>query len=215
MNKLDSRYYYNFGTKKIIDDYDKKTKYTVSLGQPHKDNILLINEYPSLSMLIDEDSDGVITSLKNILLTVKTADCVPIIFIDTKQDRIGISHQGYKGTLLKLAQKMVRKMQEEGSKLEDIKVMIGPSICSKCYIVDEERLKKFKNEFTTYIDSYGKGNKGYWIDLRKINYHLIVDMGILPEAIEQYNACTQEDISFYSFRRDKTSKRMVNFIAII
>ena len=66
--------------------------------QTHSDNIAVIDKFNEKSTTI-ENCDGLITKKKNVVLTVITADCAPIIFVDEKAGIIGISHKGLKAKL--------------------------------------------------------------------------------------------------------------------
>jgi copper oxidase (laccase) domain-containing protein len=54
-----------------------------------------------------EKADGMVTHEKQKMLVVRTSDCVPMLFYDMVTGYIGASHQGWKGTLEKLPQKMI------------------------------------------------------------------------------------------------------------
>lgn len=74
-----------------------------------------------------------ITNEKNIVLATYFADCVPLYIVDTKNKAIGLSHSGWRGTVGKIGQVTLEKMNEQyGTKPEDTVVCIGPSICQNC-----------------------------------------------------------------------------------
>lgn len=49
-----------------------------------------------------DDTDALITNLKNVPLTLFFADCTPIIIYDPKNNAIGVAHGGWRGTVAKL-----------------------------------------------------------------------------------------------------------------
>lgn len=162
------------------------------------------------------DADGAITEENDIVLTVRTGDCVPIIFCDKKAGIIGISHQGWRGSLKKMVQRMVYKMLDAGAKKEDINVAIGPSIGVCCYDVDDDRYYTFLSELDGYSDkiffSYlGKRH----LNMPLLNYLLLIETGIRQKNIDFFPFCTKCDNErFFSFRRDekKDYGEMVSFI---
>lgn len=158
---------------------------------PHKDN-------PTYSIA---DTDGVLTRKKNVALTIITADCVPIVYFDDNYKMIGASHQGWKGMLKRLPEKMIARMEELGSKKEDITVSMGPAINSCCYEIQEDRAIMFRNEFPQSNAIINNGNH-FFLNLVHLAYEQLIDAGIKPANIRRKIQCTscQEDV-YYSFRK--------------
>lgn len=166
--------------------------------------------------------DGLITNKPNLVLTVQTGDCVPIIFADKKRKLIGISHQGWKGSLLRLPQKMIQKFKDLKSNIQDLTIAIGPSIGSCCYDIDNARLDVFKKEFTSYpsfwqtISESGASRiTQTYLNLLHLNYLQLIESGIDPKNIDFFPFCTKcNSEKFYSNRRHDMASEMVNFIYI-
>lgn len=150
--------------------------------------------------------DGIVTNLPDILLTSFYADCVPLYFFDPARKVIGLAHAGWKGTVLKIGEKMIETMIHNfGSKPEDIKVAIGSSIGRCCYEVNDQVITPL-NASINFIPEeaiINKGNMHYDLDLKKINEQIIKKAGILTKNIEISSLCTScnSDI-FYSFRKE-------------
>ncbi len=206
-NKInDLNFFSGFGTKitnhsQIINSFSP-----LSAWQTHSTNIKFATQ-PETNI---KDVDGLITKTKGLLLMVKTADCVPIIFADRKNKIIGISHQGWKGTLDQLAVKMVFEMQKHGAQIEHLFAAVGPAICKKCYAVSPDLYAKFSQKFSLK-------EKDNYLDLKQINYQQLLSTGLKPEQIEVSRNCTYcEKELFYSCRRDgkKSPARMISFIAM-
>ena len=91
------------------------------------------------------DGDGIVTKEKNVAIGVFTADCVPIVLVDTKNKIIDALHSGWKGTLNNIASQGVKVMKETyGADENYIKAFIGPHNKSCCYEVSEELIDTFK-----------------------------------------------------------------------
>lgn len=91
-----------------------------------------------------QKTDGIITGEKKIALATSYADCVPLIFADEKTGVVASVHAGWRGTVACIGKKTVEKMILEFHCLkEDIHVVIGPSICQKCYEVSFEVAEAF------------------------------------------------------------------------
>lgn len=162
------------------------------------------------------DTDGVVTKEDNIVLTVRTGDCVPIIYCDKKTGVIGISHQGWRGSLKKMVKHMTNEMEKVGSKKEDIFVAIGPSIGACCYDLSDERYFTFMGELDWYSEKiFSSYNGKRHLNMPFLNYLLLLEAGIKKEHIDFFPFCTKCDTErFFSFRRDekKNYGEMVSFI---
>lgn len=184
--------------------------------QIHSTNIELFRSTTKEKLEKIEETDGVITKEKGAALIVVTADCCPIMFNDKTSKIIGISHQGWRGSVKRMAQKMVNKMLETGSEIDNIKVAIGPSIGECCYDIDDDRYYEFREEFNGYSEQIFHRRGGQWhLNLAKLNFLLLQEKGIKKENIDFFPFCTKCDKDrFFSFRRDKklTEGEMFSFI---
>ena len=92
--------------------------------------------------------DGVLTDVPGVLLTVQTADCVPVLLLDTKRRAIGAFHAGWRGTLARIVERSVGSMKLlYGSDPADVLAAIGPSIGPASYAVSEDLRYEFLSQF--------------------------------------------------------------------
>ena len=116
-----------------------------------------------------EDIDGLVTDVPGIALVTYYADCVPLYFVDPVHRAIGLAHSGWRGTVAKIGEVTVRRMQEEfGSDPSEIYGAVGPSICQDCYEVSEDVIEQFRAAFPQdKWDAlfYGKPDGKYQLDL--------------------------------------------------
>ncbi len=122
--------------------------------QTHTTNIRLVTEEDAGKGIWQERNyeniDGLITNVPGLTLVTFFADCVPLYFVDPVHHAIGLSHSGWKGTVHRMGQKTIEAMGEAfGTKPEELRVCIGPSICRDCYEVSEDVADEFKREFGT------------------------------------------------------------------
>jgi len=223
----DDRYFSGFTTRELNDG--RKVENIVSFfrsnnigykkivvpEQIHSVNIELI-ENSGEDFEKKEDCDGLVTKETGVILTVRTGDCLPIIFTDKQSSIIGISHQGWRGSVKRMAQKIVKKMLEIGAKMQDITVALGPGIGECCYDIDEDRFYEFKEEFDGYSDKIFHFYAGKrHLNLSLLNYLLLIETGIKKENIDYFPFCTScNKEMFFSFRRDKKENygEMFSFI---
>lgn len=161
-------------------------------------------------------TDGFYTNEEGILLTLCFADCVPLFFIAPDYRMIGAAHAGWKGTVGKIAGHMVTAWGQEGIKPEKIFVAIGPSICKKCYIVDNRVINLVENSLEDVEGKpYNLIKEGqYSLDLREVNRQILLKAGVPVQNMSITGFCSScnEDM-FFSHRRDQgTTGRMLSFI---
>jgi YfiH family protein len=167
--------------------------------QVHGSNIRIINSHEEVEEEIP-GTDGLITQVPNIYISVLTADCVPLLFYDPVNKVIGAAHAGWKGTVKHIARKMVEKFREEfKSNPENILAGIGPSIGPDSYEVGKDVIKEVKAKFG--VDSgyvlHEKDDGKAMFDLWKANRIQMHQMGIPPENIEDSHMCTYTDHEFF------------------
>ncbi|MFD1735737.1 peptidoglycan editing factor PgeF [Bacillus salitolerans] len=165
-----------------------------------------------------ESTDGFYTLERGCLLTSCYADCVPLFFFAPKHNVIGLAHAGWKGTVKKIAENMIKTLQKnEHIDSTDILVAIGPSIQNCCYTVDDIVIQAVRNmglggEHYYYQTSPGQ----YQLNLARLNKDVLLKSGVIEENILTTSYCTScAEQLFFSHRRDKgTTGRMMSFIGI-
>lgn len=196
--------------KKIINYYDFNSENLEYTNQVHSTNIKIIGENNNLL-----ENDALITNKENMPLMIFTADCVPLVFYDLEKKVIALAHSGWKGTLNNIAKNVILKFKEiYSSKLENIKVVIGPHITVENYEVSKEIIDKFSK---LNINNFYRENNGkLFLNLYEINKELLIREGICVENIYNTNFCTVSDNNyFYSYRKDnKTTKRIGTLIEL-
>lgn len=168
---------------------ESKMVYT---NQTHTTNVAVVDETNYGKTMLE--TDGMITNVPGLCLVTFYADCVPLYFVDPVKRVIGLSHSGWRGTVHKMAIATVRKMQETfGCDPVDIRSVVGPSICQKCYEVSEDVIDEFRANYKeTDWDSlfYRKENGKYQLDLWRANEINLLDAGVKAEHMAVTNVCT-------------------------
>lgn len=150
-----------------------------------------------------EDFDGLVTNEKNVALTIFSADCVPILFLDPKNKAIGAAHCGWRGTFKELASKMIKELGRlYGSQPEDILTAICPAIKSCCYEVSKDLYDDFILKFPFLENSECAIEKcgGYYLDLPLINKTLLENAGVKNIEVSNYCTSCRSDM-FFSHRK--------------
>ncbi|WP_145592296.1 peptidoglycan editing factor PgeF [Yersinia bercovieri] len=90
------------------------------------------------------EADGLYTTHAGILLTVLTADCLPVIFSHRQGRGIAVVHAGWRGLLDGIILKMVERIARDDDPANWL-AAIGPAARSCCYEVNEELVEQFVN----------------------------------------------------------------------
>lgn len=137
--------------------------------------------------------DGLVTNEKGVTLVTYYADCVPLFFLDPIRKVVGLAHAGWRGTVGCIGREMINKMVNEfNCDSKDIIVGIGPSICVKCYEVDEDVANKFLSldYLNTSLFVEKTDNNKYHINLQEANKLILLHSGVKEENITVSDLCT-------------------------
>ena len=174
------------------------------------DELLLLNQIHSADALIATDKnitnrpegDALVTKLQNVAIGIYTADCIPVLFVDQKNSVIAAAHAGWKGAKNGIIENVIDKMISIGAKIDNISVLIGPSIHQKSYEVSADYYENFiaesSNNKQFFIDSVKKEH--YMFDLIGYTKYKISLAGI--QNIHHINNDTFSNKELYpSYRR--------------
>lgn len=183
--------------------------------QTHTTNVRLVTEEDRGKGIVRKrdytDVDGLITDVPGICLVTTYADCVPLYFADPVKKAIGLSHSGWRGTVGRIGQKTIEKMQQYfGSDPSDILAAIGPSVCMDCYEVSEDVILRFQKVFDKQDWGdlfYEKPGGKYQLNLWKANEIIFREAGILPEHMAVTNLCTHCNSSILYSHRAQGERR--------
>jgi purine-nucleoside/S-methyl-5'-thioadenosine phosphorylase / adenosine deaminase len=206
--------------------------------QIHSDVIHVVRTLPS-GLLV---GDGLITNLPGVTLAVQTADCIPVLVVDTANQVMGTFHAGWRGTVRRIVEKSVGVMRREfGSRPKDIYAAIGPGIQQCCYEVGEEVRQEFESQFpwacklfrevkssdavrdkypllfmNARAPGHGDDCAKLHLDLPEANRRQLLAAGVSARHITVLDLCTACDTRrFFSHRAEKgNTGRMMAVIGI-
>ena len=174
-------------------------KHLSLMHQTHSNKVIIINKKNKNSKKFY--SDALITKIKGIALGVVTADCVPIILYDIKNQTIGCIHAGWKGASSGIIENTVKKFNKISSK-NKIFASIGPCIGKTSYEVDLNFYKKFilkSKKNSVYFSKKNKKKKLF--NLRKYVNDKLIKLNV---KVDHVNHDTfKEKTRFFSYRRSQ------------
>jgi YfiH family protein len=207
----------------------------VSLKQFHSD---VVHAFSSASQESCR-GDASISNTPNLLLSVQTADCVPILLLDPKKRAIAAVHAGWRGTLQRIVEKTIGRLKMEfKTNPSDLIAAIGPAIGGCCYEVGTEVAAAFLSQFANapewfdelrtgdepnplqWLNQFPPGHqpppKNVRLDLRKANRAQLLAAGLSPQNIFVSDLCAacRPDLLFSYRQQGSESGRMMAVIGI-
>lgn len=160
--------------------------------------------------------DGIVTAEPGVMLGIFSADCVPILMVDSKRKIAGAFHAGWRGVIADIADTGVRAMVQLGARASGIRAAMGPSIGQCCFEVDAELGERFGHEIAGARNHIMIGRPGKaFIDLRAVVRDQLERAGLAPENIAKVGPCTQcASDRFFSRRAagGKTTGLQMSFV---
>lgn len=151
------------------------------------------------------EGDALVTRRPAVTVSVRSADCYPILLADLHHHVVAAVHAGWRGTAAGVAVAALNRMKTEfGTLPENVIAAIGPGIGACCYQVGEEVARRFGQADACRID------------LAAENLRQLTAFGVPAASISVAGVCTFcNPLQFYSYRRDRENAgRMISFIGL-
>ena len=164
-----------------------------------KDNIANVDSFTP-EELYEMEADALVTKNTSTLLTLRAADCIPLVFYMPGQKVLALAHVGTSGAALHLPRNVIQYLGIEPAKL---RVYAGPSISQESYRFppdydfDDKKLDASWNSYVT------KETDGVHINLLGYVLDELKSCGITDENTEIEQVDTAGDPAYFSHRRHK------------
>jgi len=182
------------------------------LKQVHGIDVLRFDSQPLLSGDFRQDepvADASVSSEKNIVLSILTADCVPVLFCNADGTEVAAAHAGWRGLADGVLEETIRAMS---SKPQNILVWLGPAAGHSAYEVGQEVHDAFLAHDKNVESAFVSTRENHWhVDLFALARMRLNAMEV--SAIYGGEHCTiTEPDKFFSHRREKRTGRMASVI---
>ena len=176
----------------------------MTLNQKHTNEVICFNSDSDVKNKLT--GDAIVSKVKNVGISILTADCASIFFYDPKKKIIGCSHAGWKGAVNGIIQNTVKKFNELDSKNDDLIAIVGPCINKKNYKVKIDLFRNFidKDEKNKIFFEKISG-ENYLFDLRGFINKEISNLDIRNIENIEKDTFSEEEF-FYSYRRSRINK---------
>lgn len=145
------------------------------------------------------DTDALLTKVPGIVLTIFTADCLPLFIYDPKTPAVGIIHAGWRGAIAGIVPRTLAKMRDVfGTDPKECRVALGPGIGPECFQVSAELAIRFQESCPA---SLLKSQDRFGVDLTEFNKQLLLEAGVPSQRIFPSGQCTCcRPGTFFSYR---------------
>jgi len=180
----------------------------VTMRQVHSERVLVADK-PGCA----GEADALITNRPGLFLSIRTADCLPILLADLRNRAVAAVHAGWRGTVLGILPNTVQAMADQfGTRAEDLRIAAGPAIGPCCFEVGPEVALQFRGFFPERSDLDTRTK----VDIAETNCRQLRHIGLSDRQFVFSRECTRcgGDL-FHSYRRDQEAAgRMVSAIGI-
>ncbi len=196
--------------KHLVGIHDGKI---VTMRQVHGDQII---EVKDKTLKEAGEADGMVTPEAGIHLGILTADCVPILIVAPKHKIVAAVHAGWRGTVMGIAAKMVRRFNDDyGVRADEIEAALGPSIGACCYEVKADVTRPLREKWGRIAGASIQTRDGKsFVDLRQLNRAILESTGVPSKQLFEIGPCTCcAPDEFFSYRRErKETGRQISFV---
>ena len=176
-----------------------KKESLITLNQKHSDQVIYFKNERSVKNKLT--GDAMISEVKNIGISILTADCAPVLFYDPNKKIIGCAHSGWKGALNGIIKNTVKKFNELNSNNNDLIAVVGPCINKDNYKVQIDFFKKFVDQEKINENFFQKiSDAQYNFDLRSFINKELTNLNIKKIENIEMDTFSQKEL-FYSYRR--------------
>ena len=138
----------------------------------------------------DHPVDGLVTARRGLLLSVRTADCVPVLLYDPSSNICAAVHSGWRGTYKRISSVAIDKMVAAGASRGSIIAAVGPCAGACCYEVGAELYESFTALSHDYSRFFVPVGEKYRLDLSGLNAAVLSESGVSGGRISECRICT-------------------------
>jgi YfiH family protein len=157
-------------------------------------------------------ADAAVTATRDVVCTVRTADCLPVLFADRNARAVGVAHAGWRGLAAGVLESTLAALQALGVAPGDIVAWLGPAIGQDAFEVGDEVRRAFVAHDPVAAAAFRAGAPGKWhADLYALARQRLAARGV--HDVSGGGLCTRsDDARFFSYRRTHEAGRMAALI---
>jgi YfiH family protein len=150
-------------------------------------------------------ADAAVTRIPGVVLSVRTADCLPVLFADREGSVVAVAHAGWRGLAAGVLETTIASMRVPAA---DLRVWLGPAIGPRAFEVGSDVYATYCDDDPGAAICFSPLREGKWLaDLAGLARRRLAASGVPDVSVD--GSCTHTDSErFFSYRRDKNSGRM-------
>lgn len=154
-------------------------------------------------------ADAAVTRAANVVLAIRVADCLPVLFADDRGGVIGAAHAGWRGLAAGVLEATIDAL---GSAPESLLAWIGPGIGPRAFEVGRDVLDAFVRGDPGSEAHFAPLREDKWLaDLPSLACRRLKARGVARVSV--HDGCTYSDATrFHSYRRDPAAGRMAALV---
>ncbi len=165
--------------------------------QVHGTAVLTVDGSESVEAIADRPADAIVTRTPGVAVSVRTADCVPVLLHEQRRGGVAAVHAGWRGLVAGVVEAAVSTLLGSRGHASDLRAAIGPCIGPCCFEVGPEVAREFEVRFVI------AGEPRPHVDLPAAVRAVLSRCGVGVDETEAFEpACTRCDPrGFFSYRR--------------
>jgi hypothetical protein len=157
----------------------------------------------------EPEADAAVTRAPGRVLTVLTADCLPVVLAADDGSEVAVAHAGWRGLAGGVLEATVAATHGDASRLV---AWLGPAAGPQAYEIGEDVFQAFTTHDPDAASAFAVTRPGHWrIDLYALARKRLAAVGV--DNVHGGGLCTISDPRrFYSHRRDQRTGRMATVV---
>lgn len=185
----------------------------VRVRQVHGRTVFVVRPGEPLTSV--PDADGIVSTDPDRVISIRVADCVPILIADRRGRAVAAVHAGWRGTAAGITGAAVEALASLGVPASDLVAAVGPSIGPCCYQVDVTVRHAFESAHAS--EWFAPDGPDHWrLNLAEANRYQLIAGGLAETSVSVAGECTSHRADdWFSYRRDGSGTgRMVAAIRL-
>jgi YfiH family protein len=151
------------------------------------------------------EADAIASDQPDKLVTIRVADCVPVLLASADGRVVAAVHAGWRGMVAGVIEQAARTMLERWSlSPSDLIAAVGPCIGPEHFEVGPEVAAEFERTNLTEAIRPGDSGGNPHVDLPRSTVTQLARVGVSTDRIDTTDRCTFRDgDEFFSHRRDR------------